>query len=29
MSWIVDLTVLVLVLGMTYALASEGLWARC
>jgi hypothetical protein len=26
MSWIVDLSVLVLILGMTYALASEGLW---
>jgi uncharacterized membrane protein required for colicin V production len=25
-SWIVDLSVLVLILGMTYALASEGLW---
>jgi hypothetical protein len=26
MGWIVDLTVLILVLGITYALASEGLW---
>ena len=25
---IVDIGVVVLILGMTYALASEGLWAR-